>query len=172
MNREQKATVIETLKNDFVNSKASFVVGYKGLTVKQLQALRKELHAQHGKFKVAKGRLIRRAVMDIDNVVDLSPYFKEQIGVVFANDQAPAVAKVLHEFARKNESLHLVAGYFDNQIVQSQMLERIATLPSREVLLAQVCGTLQAPITRFTVVLNMQMLRLVWTLNKIAEKKQ
>ncbi len=172
MNREQKATVIDTLKNDFVNSKASFVIGYKGLTVKQLQALRKELYANHGTFKVAKGRLIKRAVMDMDKVTDLSPYFREQIGVVFANDQAPAVAKVLHNFAKKNESLRLVAGYFESQVVRSEMIERIATLPSREVLLAQLCGTLNAPISSFTNVLNVQILRLLWTLNKVAEKKQ
>jgi large subunit ribosomal protein L10 len=172
MNREQKATVIDTLKNDFVNSKASFVVGYKGLTVKQLQTLRKALHEQHGTFKVAKGRLIKRAVMDMDSVTDLSPYFKEQIGVVFANNQAPAVAKVLHDFAKKNEALRLVAGYFDSQVVRSEMIERIATLPSKEVLLAQLCYTLNAPVTRFTNVLNVQMLRLLWTLNKVAEKKQ
>src|ERR1700722_18081593 len=156
MNRDQKSIVIDTLKNDFLNSKASFVVGYKGLTVKQLQALRKELHAQHGTFKVAKGRLIKRAVMDIDNVTDLSPYIKEQIGVVFVNDQAPAVAKVLHDFAKKNNALLLVAGYFDSQVVRSEMIARIATLPSKEVLLAQLCGTLNAPVAKFTYLLNMQ----------------
>lgn len=172
MNREQKAIVIDALKNDFSNSKASFVVGYKGLTVKQLQKLRKELHAQKGKFKVAKGRLIKRAVMDMDSVTDLSPYFTEQIGVVFANAEAPAVAKVLHEFAKSNEALRLVAGYFDNRIVQSEAIERIAVLPSREVLLAQVCGTLQAPISGFVRVLNMQTIRLLHTLKQIAEKKQ
>lgn len=172
MNRDQKSVVIESIKNEFLNSKASFVISYKGLTVKQLQALRKELRSKQGKFKVAKGRLIKRAVMEMDGVTDLSPYFREQIGVVFAAQEAPAVAKVLHDFSKNNEALRLVAGYFDNRIVQSDSIVRIASLPSREVLLAQVCGTLQAPIKGFVVVLNMQILRLLWTLKQVAEKKQ
>jgi large subunit ribosomal protein L10 len=172
MNRDQKAHVIETFKNDFQNSTASFVIGYKGLTVKQLQTLRKELRQQKGKFKVAKGRLIKRAVEGMEGISELSPYFKEQIGVVFALQEPPQVAKVLHDFAKKNEGLRLVAGFFDEHVVSSAAIEKIASLPSREVLLAQVCGTLEAPISNLARVLNMQLLQLLFTLKQIQEKKQ
>lgn len=160
MNREQKAVIIDSIKNDFTQSEASFIVGYKGLTVKQLQALRKELRTQKGTFKVAKGRLVKLAVKDLAGVNELTPYFKEQIGVVFADEQAPAVAKVLYNFAKANNNFTLVAGFFDARVLPSKDIERIATLPSREVLLAQVCY-----------ILNMQMVRLLWVLQRVAEAK-
>jgi large subunit ribosomal protein L10 len=170
MNREQKAVVIESLKDDFSKSQASFVIEYKGLTVKQLQSLRKELGSHKGTFRVAKARLIKCAVDGMSGVSDLSPYFKEQVGVVFVNNEAPQVAKVLQDFSKKNEALKLIAGYFDAQIVSSDTIGRIASLPSREVLLGQICGTLQAPITKLAIVLNMQMVRLVVVLKQIQEK--
>jgi large subunit ribosomal protein L10 len=160
MNREQKAVVIDSIKNGFAQSEASFVVGYKGLTVKQLQALRKELRTQKGSFKIAKGRLVKLAVKDLPGVNELSPYFKEQVGVVFADDQVPAVAKVIYDFAKANNNFKLVAGFFDARILPSKDIERIATLPSREVLLSQICY-----------MLNMQIARLLWTLQKVAEAK-
>jgi len=160
MNREQKAIIIDSIKKDFAQSEASFIVGYKGLTVKQLQALRKELRSKNGTFRVAKGRLIKIAVNGLDGISELTPYFKEQIGVVFADQQAPAVAKVLYDFSKKNDAFKLVAGFFDARVLPTKDIERIATLPSREVLLAQVCY-----------VLNMQMVRLLWTLQKVAEAK-
>lgn len=172
MNREQKAIIIESLKNNFSNSTASFVVGYKGLTVKQLQSLRRELLKNKSTFKVAKGRLIKRAVDGLEGITDLTPYLKEQIGVVFVNNEPPVVAKVLHDFSKNHAALQLVAGYFDSRLMLRDSLERIATLPSRDVLLAQTCGTLKAPIVGLVVVLNMQVLRLLWLMKKIAEQKQ
>lgn len=161
MNREQKAIVIDSIKNDFSQSKASFVVGYKGLTVKQMQALRKELRSQNGTFKVAKGRLIKIAVKDFAGVNQLMPYFKEQVGVVFADEQMPAVAKVLYNFAQQNNNFKLVAGFFDAQVLPSADIERIATLPSREVLLAQVCFILKSSASH-----------LVRTLQQVVETKK
>lgn len=160
MNREQKAIVIDSIKKDFAQCEASFIVGYKGLTVKQLQALRKELRSKNGNFKVAKGRLVKLAVKDLAGINELTPYFKEQIGVVFADENAPAVAKVLYDFAKANNSFTLVAGFFDARVLPRKDIERIAVLPSREVLLAQVCY-----------ILNMQMVRLLWVLQRVAEAK-
>jgi large subunit ribosomal protein L10 len=161
MNREQKGIIIDSIKGDFSNSGASFVVGYKGLTVHQMQTLRKELRAKNGTFKVAKGRLIKLATQGLEGADKLAPYFKEQIGVVFAQGEMPAVAKVLFDFAKQNSNLKLVAGFFDAQVMPSADVERIATLPSREVLLAQACFTAKFPIQR-----------LVWTLQAIVDAKK
>lgn len=161
MNRQEKEAVVEGLKNSFSESTASFVVRYQSLTVAQMQDLRKELRQTGGRLKVAKARLVKRAVSDMAGVDSLEPYLKEQIGVVFARQEAPAVAKVLRNFAKKNEALGLVAGVMDNTLLGADEIVRIASLPSREVLLAQVCGTLQ-----------MLTARLLWTLQEVAEKKQ
>jgi large subunit ribosomal protein L10 len=172
MNRQQKAEVIDFLKDNFSKSHASFIVGFQGLTVSQLRTLRGKLRKNGGKLKVAKARLMKIAAEGMEGADTLLPYCKNQIGVVFTTDQAPAIAKVLSDFSKENEALKLVAGYLDTSFLDSASIGRIASLPSREVLLAQVCGTIKAPTTNFVNVLNVLMLRLLWTLKQVGEKKQ
>lgn len=173
MNRQEKEAIVQQLKDNFSSSSASFVVGYKGLTVAQMQALRRELHNQGGTFKVTKARLMKRAVSDLDNKAhDLTPYFKDQIGLVFVSDEIPGVAKTLHEFAKDNKALSLIAGCMDSTLLDAQGIEQIASLPSREVLLAMLVGTIQAPSRNFVGMLNMMILRLLFVLKKVEEQKQ
>lgn len=146
MNREQKALVIQDLKESFSECQASFLVEYRGLTVNQLQQLRKKLGQNNGKLRVAKARLMKRAVDGVDGFDQMSDYFKEQVGLVFAQKEPTAIAKVLYDFSKDNNALQLVAGYFDKQVLGNAQIIRIASLPSREVLLAQIAGMLKSPI--------------------------
>lgn len=171
MNRQQKAEIVGSLKDSFSHSPASFLVGFQGLTVAQMQKLRSELRKQGGTLKVTKARLMRRAVDGLKGSEELAPFFKGQVGIVFAKE-SPAVAKVLFEYAKNNEALKLVVGCLDEQLLNGASIARIATLPSKEVLLAQVCGTLQAPLAGCVRVLNMQIIRLLWTLKQVGDQKQ
>ena len=119
-----------------------------------------------------KARLLKRAVGDLEDDSALNPFLKEQIGVVFASDEAPAVAKVLSLFSKNNKALQLVVGKLDGTMLDPQGIIRIATLPSKDVLRAQLCGTLQAPITRLVFGLNMQIVQLLLVLKQVAEKKK
>jgi large subunit ribosomal protein L10 len=154
MNRQEKASVIQELKSDFTQSQALFLVGYKGMTVAQLQRLRKDLLVKGGSVKVAKTTLMKRAAEGKKDSENLIPYFKEQVAVVFAEKDTAAVAKVLVNFAKENEALKVVIGSMEEQLVSSDVVERIASLPAREVLLAMVCGTLKAPMTKLAAVLD------------------
>ncbi len=172
MNRQQKETVIESLKERFAHSPATFIVDYKGLNVAQMQDLRSKLRESGGMFKVAKARLLKRAVGDLENARELIPYFKEQIGVVFASDEPPAIAKVLSNFAKENKTLRLVIGQLDGELLDQPSIGRIALLPSKDVLRATLCRTLNAPITRLVFGLNMQLMQLLFVLKQMAEKKK
>ena len=172
MNRQQKENVVETLRKNFSDSTASFLVGYRGLSVSQLQALRNDLRKHGGTMRVTKARLMKRAVDGVDTVQEMSPYFKDQVALVFSSNEAPAVAKALHSFSKENEALSIVVGCLEDQLLDAQGVVRIASLPSKEVLLAQLLGTLQAPTRGLVMVLNMQVLRLLWTLKAIAENKK
>ncbi len=172
MNRQQKETTIQSLKERFSQSPATFVIGYKGLSVVQMQDLRSQVRNSGGDLKIAKGRLLKRAVGDLEDEKTLAPYLKNQIGVVFASDEAPAIAKILSSFAKDNAALELVVGQLDGALLDKQGIVRIATLPSKDVLRAQLCGTLQAPITRLVFGLNMQLIQLLLVLKQVAEKKK
>jgi large subunit ribosomal protein L10 len=154
MNRHEKESSIASLKEQFSKSQATFLVSYKGLTVMQLQKLRRAVRAEGGVVQVAKTTLMQRAVEGMGCADALAPYFKEQIALIFVGNEMPAVAKALKDFAKENEALGVVAGCADTTLMTSDMIMRIAALPSREVLLAQTCGTLKAPITKLACVLE------------------
>jgi large subunit ribosomal protein L10 len=172
MNRQQKELVIKNLQESFNNSQASFIVGYQGMTVHQMQALRNQLREKGGKMQVAKARLMKRAVEGLEDAEQVRSFFKDQIALVFAENESPAIAKVLYEFSKENEALKLIIGRMDSQILNAQAVTRIASLPSREVLLGQVCGTLNAPIQGLASVLNTLVLKLLWTLKAVEKSKQ
>lgn len=161
MNRQEKSQLVSELKNQFSHSVGSVLVGYKGLSVNQLQKLRRGVRQNGGSFKVAKARLMKIAAENIEIAQPLIPYFKEQIGLVFLENQDPAVIKFLYKFSKDNEALKMVAGSLDSKLVDAAMLVRLASLPSREVLLAQVCGILKAPISK-----------LAFVIQQISNKKQ
>lgn len=172
MNREQKAAVVASLKNSFNASKASFLVKYQGLTVEQMQNLRAELRPQGGSLKVTKARLMKLASEGNPGAEVMAPYYKDQVGVVFALQEAPAVAKVLNDFSKKHPALSIIAGSYDAVLLDKSDVQKFATLPSKEVLLAQVCGTLNAPIAGLARALGMMHVKLLWTLKQVGEKKQ
>lgn len=172
MNRQEKLTVVSDLQDSFTGSAASFVVNYQGLTVSQMQSLRRGLRQHGAEFKVAKARLVKLAVSNMDGVDNLIPYLKEQIGIVFAEHEVSSVAKTLHDFAKKNEAFKLVAGRMDRMTLTANDVVRIAMLPSREVLLAQICATLQAPSVRLVRVLNGVTLKLLYALQQLRNNKQ
>lgn len=152
MNRQGKQTVIEGLKKDFAQSKGSFLVGVKGMTVAQIQALRKGLREHGGTLKVAKNTLMKIAAQDNAAAQNLAPYFKEQVGIVFFTQESTSVAKVLHTTTKEVEHLKLVAGVVDAQVVDKNTIVMLASLPSREVLIARICGALKAPASRIAFV--------------------
>lgn len=154
MNRQEKQAVVVELQNDFNQSHTAFLIGVHGLSVAQIQSIRKGVRQQGGKMLLAKNNLMEIASRDIVGAKDLAPYFKDQVAVVFAYSEPAAVAKVLADSAKEQELLKFVAGYVDYRLVDSSTIQKLAKLPSREVLLAQVLGTLNAPIAAFARVLN------------------
>ena len=172
MNRQQKEDVVKQLKDDFSDSQALFVVDYRGLSVTQMQGLRKELREKGGSLKVAKIRLMKRAAADQNSAELLIPYLKDQLALVFSKEEAPAVAKVLYDFSKDNEQLRLIAGTLDSELLTQEQITTIAQLPSREILLARVLGSLEAPTAQLILGLNAPMAELITVLQKMSEKKE
>lgn len=166
MNRQEKSQVVQMLGEDLEVSKAVFLVAYKGLAVEQLQALRKGLRGAQGTLKIAKARLMKRAAIQA-SVDQLSPLLKDQIGLVFARNEVASVAKILRDFAKNNEHLKLVGGVLGRSLLDAVSVDRLAQLPSREVLLAQLLGVMNAPVSNLVRLLNLLIVRLLLVLKAI-----
>lgn len=158
MNRQEKSQLVAELKDKLSHSKGLVLVGYKGIPVNKLRELRRGVD---GEFKVAKARLMKIAAENIDTAQPLIPYFKDQIGLVFLKNQDPAVIKFLYKFSKDNEALKVIVGSLDAKLVDAATLARLAALPSREILLAQVGGICKAPIAK-----------LAFVIQQISNKKQ
>lgn len=171
MNRQEKEHIVESLKNDFAANQTAFVVNYQGMGVAQVSSLRKELRDKGGTFKVAKVTLIKRAIHDLPFSEGLSPFLKDQVGIVFADKESPAVAKVLYNFSKKNQKLNVLAGRMDSTILNKDSVIVLASLPSREILLAKVCGALNSPIVGLVGTLHSMLVKLLLVLKAIEQKK-
>lgn len=171
MNRQGKQAVIDAVKADFEASQASFVVATQGMDVVSIQSLRSQIFKQNGSMKVVKNTLLKRATADLPGINGLEPLFKEQIAVVFAKGEAPAIAKILFDASDKGSLLKLMGGTLDSQVITSAQIVYLANLPSREVLLAKLCGTLNAPIANYVILLNQLITRFVRVLKEIERTK-
>ena len=172
MNRTQKEQVVASAREEFLESAGSFVVGYRGVTVHDLQLLRNKLRNNGGVFRVVKKRLASIAVDGVEGVNSLDSYLNGQIGIVFAKEDPVVVAKTLYDFSRENNNLSVIAGCLDGQVFDKKEVKRIASLPSKDVLLAQLVGLLNAPITRFVSVLTDILAKPVRVIKSIEEKKR
>jgi large subunit ribosomal protein L10 len=172
MNRQEKETVVSDLKESFASSTGLFLISYRGMSVAQLQRLRKMVRQNQGHLKVAKVRLVKRAIEGLPGSENLTDFLREQVALVFAEKESPAIAKMIYDFAKENEALKIVAGYIDASVYPASAVSRIATLPSREVLLGQLCGTLKAPMSRLVGLFSGMQTKLVMVVKQIEEQKK
>ncbi|MCF7799443.1 50S ribosomal protein L10 [Candidatus Babeliales bacterium] len=173
MNRQQKEAVVKDVRKLFSDSHATFLIGYKGLDVSKVQSLRKDLREDGGLFKVTKARLMKIAAKDTDSSIEnFCDQFKGQVGLVFAQKEVPSVAKKLVNFSKENELLEIISGFFDSKVLSKSDVNYLASLPSKEVLLAQFLATMQAPTRNLAFLLNLMVIRLLYTLKQISEKEQ
>lgn len=161
MKKHQKQAAIENLESKFSSSQAAFLVNYQGMSVAQLKTLRFQLDSKGGSLKVAKNRLVKIALKDVSNCQGLTELLKGQLAYVFSQGEITSVAKVLTDFAKANEKLKIVAGCAESKIYDAKSVAILGSLPSREVLLAQLCGVLNAPVVQFALVIK-----------AVAEKKE
>jgi large subunit ribosomal protein L10 len=170
LDRNAKLQWRESVVQALDKSGAVFLANYSGMTVEELTAMRRELKAVQADFHVVKNTIAQKAVEGRDENV-ISELFKGQTGVVFAYGDAAAAAKVFSESAKKFEKLKIVGGYMEKSLLTPASVEKLASLPSREVLLGQLIGTMVAPHRGLLNVLNGVPRNLVQVLNAIKEKK-
>ena len=154
-----KAAVVAEVREKLEASDGALLTEYRGMDVPALAALRKELRAAGGEYKIYKNTLVRIAAREQD--LDLDDLLTGPTAVAFVNAKedgsagdAAAVAKALKEFAKSNENLVLKGGVLDGAVLSADDIKALAELPSRDVLLSQIAGLLQAPLADFVGLLD------------------
>jgi large subunit ribosomal protein L10 len=125
-----------------------FLADFSGMSVEKLSLLRKKCREQHVEFKVIKNTLLKRAFNE-RGITELDAFLNGPTGLVYHPKDAVVPAKILVDFAKEHERPRVKAAVVDGRLFDDKAIGVLATLPSREVLLAQVLGTLIAPMTQF-----------------------
>lgn len=153
MNRDEKAAVIDRIAEELEASQAVFAVDYRGITVSQVADLRARLRAADATFNVVKNSLTERAA-DKAGAEALKSVLEGPTALTFVRGDAAAAAKALSDAQRITEVLAFKGGLMDGQVVSPDDIRAIARLPSREVLYAQLVGTVAAPLNGLARTLN------------------
>ena len=167
---EQKKQVVADLVGKLQNSVTGVVVDYKGISVADDTKLRKELREAGVDYAVVKNTLLRLATAQT-GLEGLDPVLEGTTALAVSDSDYVAAARILCDYASKNDNFKIKAGFVEGDVLDTQGVEALAKLPSREVLIAQTLGGLNAPITGFVGVLNANLRNLVYALNAIAEKQ-
>jgi len=170
MNKQEKTQEMEALKSVLQAQPPTFVLAYRGLTVNQVSTLRKKVRATSSRYRVVKNRLALRVIKGTP-YEGLAPHFEGPTAIAYSSKDPASLAKVLDEFTRDNQGLQVKAALVDGRIVDPQSIKALASLPSRNVLIARLLGALNAPMTRLVMVLKAPHRDLVRVMDEIAKKK-
>ncbi len=170
MIRSEKATIIEAVKARAEASSIAVVTEFKGMTVEELTRLRVKLREAGGEYYVVKNTLARIAFTGTshDSIKDR---FKENCAIALGFKDPVAVAKALNEFAKTSKLFKVRHGSLQGKAMTAEQVENLAKLPSREVLLAQVLGTMNAVPTNFVSLFGNILRGLLYALKAVEEKK-
>ena len=163
---EEKKKLVEELKEKIGAAKSIVIVDYKGLSVFEDTELRKTLREANVEYRVLKNRLMQKAFNEL-GYTDFDEALNGPTAVAFAN---VAPAKILLEKADSTKKITVKCGMVDGTYITTDGVKELATLPPKEVLLAKLLGTLEAPISSLARVLNETVAGLARVLNAIAEK--
>jgi large subunit ribosomal protein L10 len=170
LNRNSKEELVAELAGKLVTAKAAFLADYRGLNVEQVNKLRGELRNTGVEYRVVKNTLLRLAAKDT-SLECLSGYLEGPTAIAIAQEDPVAPAKVLTEFAKAVAKFELKVGALDGKVLTVDDIKALSELPSREVLLAKMLGTLNAPVANFVGVLAAVPRSLVQVLAAIQDKK-
>ncbi|MCB0324484.1 MAG: 50S ribosomal protein L10 [Bdellovibrionales bacterium] len=163
MNFQEKEAAVADLVGRFENAAATFLVDYKGCGCAELTALRRELRPAGADFAVVKNTLAKRAIADT-GAEGLAENFVGPTAVVWSSTDPVSPAKILSNFSKKQESFAIKAGFVDGQVVDSAGVDALASLPSREELLAKLLALMNAPAVQLLQMMNAPAAQLVRTL--------
>lgn len=173
MKRSDKEAFVAEFRERLARTPVFYLTDFTGIDVKSMTVLRDRLHESGADYLVVKNRLMLRALEGMEGELpDLSEHLTGPTAVVLADDGPVAPAKALTEFAKEHGDRPVFkVGVLDQSIVQAEKFQRLARLPTREQLLAELAGALEAPMAALAGALEAKLQETVGLLDALREKK-
>ena len=150
---EMKKAVVAEIKEKLVNAKSVVLVDYRGLTVAEVTELRNQCRKAGVEYAVLKNTMVNLAAKEA-GIEGLEGFLKGPTAVAFGMEDAVAPAKVLTEFIKKTKKTEVKCGLLDGQILDAAGVEALAAIPSREVLIAKIMGSMMSAVSKFVYVVE------------------
>ncbi len=150
---EQKEKLVNDLAEKMKAAKSGVIVDYCGITVDKDTALRAELRKAGVEYTVIKNTYIKRAA-EIAGIEGFDPYLEGMTAFALSNEDPLAPAKVLCKFAEENDTFKVKVGMMDGQVMEAAEVEALSKIPSKEVLIGKILGSIQGPLYGLAYVLQ------------------
>jgi large subunit ribosomal protein L10 len=170
MANQQKTDQVAALTVKFQNAASVAVTDYSGLTVEKATLLRKELRQKNVGYLVAKNTLLKIAAHEA-GLKDIDSYLTGPTAIAFGTEDPGTMAKILYDFGKTNEKPKIKAIFIDGRLYPGAEAERIAKLPGRDQLIAQVVGNIMAPLQNLVFTLNAVTREFIGTVDALKEKQ-
>lgn len=172
MLKSDKVTEVEEIKGNLSSSKIAILTEFQGMTVAEMTELRKLFREADINYKVYKNTLVAIAAREV-GVSGVDEFLVGTTALAFSqNADVVAPAKIVKDFSAKHQKFRVKGGILDNKAINSDGVERLSSLPPKEVLVSMVLGGMQAPLSRLVSVLQGSMRNLVFVLKSLAEQKE
>lgn len=158
-NKQIKETLVNEIIEKIQKSKSVILVNYQGITVEKDTELRKRLRNAGIEYKVYKNTMVSRAAKALE-IEGLDPYLEGPVSIAFGYENETGAAKILSDFAKESKKLELKAAYVDGIVYDAEGTVKLASIPSKEVLIGKFLGSIKSPLSN-----------LVYLLNAVAESK-
>ncbi len=169
--REEKAQVVKELSQKLKENSSVIVTEYQGLTVADLSDLRAKLRAQKAEYTVVKNTLGKIVLKDT-GLGSLSEFFRGPIAIAVQKGDPVAGAKALVDFAKDHAKLKIKAGLLGDKVLTSDEVKALAALPSHQVLVGKLLGTLQGPVYGLVNVMQGTIRKAVYALDAVRKQKE
>lgn len=167
----KKQAVVKELVEKLSQAKGAVIINYRGITVSQDTKLRRKLREAGVEYHVVKNTMTRLAAHEL-GITGLDTYLEGPSAIAVSTVDPVAPAKIISEFAKELKIIEIKAGLLEDKVIDADEVKELANLPSREVLLAKLLGTLNAPITGFVNVLAGNIRNLVYVLEAVRKQKE
>lgn len=159
-NKQIKAEKVSEIKEKIQKAKSLVLVTYQGINVEQDTELRKTLRNSNVEYRVYKNTMVTRAAQEL-GIEGLDKYLEGPVSVAFGYDDETTAAKLIAEFAKTAKKLEIKGGYVDGTVYDAELMNQLAKIPAKEVLIAKFLGSIKSPLSN-----------LVYMLNAVAESKE
>lgn len=169
--RPEKSSLISELKENLSGSVFVILADYQGMTVEKTNELRAQLDKTEARIQVVKNRVFGH-VADAAGLGGLKDAAKGPSAMVYGAGDVAATAKILKDFIKANEKPVIKIGAMEGVILSAAEVDELASLPSREILLSMVVGTIAAPMSQLVGVFQQKAASLLYALKAVIDKKQ